>query len=283
MTEFGLGCFEHPNLFFLVFYIFTKKVFTKEKKCSKIITILYDWGDIMENQKPRYKRILLKLSGEALSTKETILSFDFIRKIGGVIQKCLDSGVQIGIIVGAGNIWRGRQGEDMNRVRADQMGMLATVINSIALQDAFTRMGIPTHVMTAIDMKGVSESFSASGAIRLLEEGNVVIFGGGTGSPFFSTDTAAALRAAEIEADAILMAKNIDGIYSADPNVVKGTVKYDSITYKEILDKQLKALDLSATTFCMENDILVYAFGLKDPENIYRVVMGEKIGTEIHK
>jgi uridylate kinase len=132
-------------------------------------------------------------------------------------------------------------------------------------------------------MKGVSESFSASGAIRLLEEGNVVIFGGGTGSPFFSTDTAAALRAAEIEADAILMAKNIDGIYSADPNVDKNAVKYDSITYKEVLDKQLKALDLSATTFCMENDIRAYAFGLKDPENIYRVVMGEKIGTEIHK
>lgn len=237
----------------------------------------------MEQTQPKYKRILLKLSGEALAAPNGILSFDFIRQVGGVIQKCLDNGVQIGIIVGAGNIWRGRQGENMNRVRADQMGMLATVINSIALQDAFTRMGIPTRVMTAIDMKGVSDSFSAGGAIRLLEEGNVVIFGGGTGSPFFSTDTAAALRAAEIEADAILMAKNIDGIYSADPNIDKTAVKYDSITYKEILDKQLKALDLSATTFCMENDILVYAFGLKDPENIYRVVMGEKIGTEIHK
>ena len=237
----------------------------------------------MEKTQPKYKRILLKLSGEALAAEKGILSFDFIRQIGGVIQKCLDSGVQIGIIVGAGNIWRGRQGEKMNHVRADQMGMLATVINSLALQDAFEGMGIPTRVMTAIEMKGVTETFSAQGAIRLLEEGKVVVFGGGLGSPFFSTDTAAALRAAEIEADAILMAKNVDGIYSADPNVDMKAVKYDSITYKEILDKQLKALDLSATTFCMENDILVYAFGLKDPENIYRVVMGEKIGTEIHK
>ena len=237
----------------------------------------------MENTQPRYKRILLKLSGEALAAPNGILSFDFIRQIGGVIRKCLDSGVQIGIIVGAGNIWRGRQGEKMNHVRADQMGMLATVINSLALQDAFEGMGISTRVMTAIEMKGVTDTFSAQGAIRLLEEGNVVVFGGGLGSPFFSTDTAAALRAAEIEADAILMAKNIDGIYSADPNVDKTAVKYDSITYKEVLDKQLKALDLSATTFCMENDIRAYAFGLKDPENIYRVVMGEKIGTEIHK
>lgn len=283
MTEFRLGCLEHPNLFFLVFYIFTKKVFTKEKKCSKIMVTIYNRGDTMEQTQPKYKRILLKLSGEALAAPNGILSFDFIRQVGGVIQKCLDNGVQIGIIVGAGNIWRGRQGEKMNHVRADQMGMLATVINSLALQDAFEGMGIPTRVMTAIEMKGVTETFSAQGASRLLEEGKVVVFGGGLGSPFFSTDTAAALRAAEIEADAILMAKNIDGIYSADPNIDKTAVKYDSITYKEILDKQLKALDLSATTFCMENDILVYAFGLKDPENIYRVVMGEKIGTEIHK
>lgn len=237
----------------------------------------------MENVNPKYKRILLKLSGEALEAEDGILSFDFIRHIGAVLRKCLDSGVQIGVIVGAGNIWRGRQGENMNRVRADQMGMLATVINSLALQDVFERMGIPTRVMTAIDMKGVSDSFSAREAIRLLETGNVVIFGGGTGSPYFSTDTAAVLRAAEIEADAVLMAKNIDGIYSADPKKCPDAVKYDSITYKEVLDKELKALDLSATTFCMENDIRAYAFGLKDPENIYRAVMGEKIGTEIHK
>ncbi len=237
----------------------------------------------MENVQPKYKRVLLKLSGEALSADDGILSFDFIRKIGGVIRKCLDRGVQIGVIVGAGNIWRGRQGEKMNRVRADQMGMLATVINSLALQDVFEGMGIPTRVMTAIDMKSVTDGFSAREAIRLLNEGNVVVFGGGTGSPYFSTDTAAVLRAAEIEANAVLMAKNIDGIYSADPKKCPDAVKYDSITYKEVLDKELKALDLSATTFCMENDIRAYAFGLKDPENIYRAVMGEAVGTEIHK
>ena len=238
----------------------------------------------METVQPKYKRILLKLSGEALAEGgDGILNFDFVTRVGEVLQKCLKQGVEIGIIVGAGNIWRGRQGGKMNRVRADQMGMLATVINSVALCDTFIGMGIPTVVMTAIDLKGVSEPFSAGRAIEHLSSGKVVIFGGGTGSPFFSTDTAAALRAAEIEADAILMAKNIDGIYSADPKTCPDAVKYDSLTYKEIINKELKALDLSAATFCMENNINAYAFGLKDPENIYRVVLGEKIGTEIHK
>ena len=238
----------------------------------------------MEKVTPKYKRILLKLSGEALSAKQNgILDFDFIAKVGEVLKKCMDIDVQIGIIVGAGNIWRGRQGGKMNRVRADQMGMLATTINSLALQDVFEEMGIKTRVMTATNMQSFADMFTARDAVRALEAGEVVIFGGGTGSPYFSTDTAAALRAAEIEADAILMAKNIDGIYSADPLVDPNAVKYDEITYKEVLDKQLKALDLSATTFCMENDIKVYAFGLKDPENIYKVVIGEKVGTEIHK
>lgn len=238
----------------------------------------------MEKIVPKYKRILLKLSGEALSAKEKgLLDFDFIARVGEVLKKCIDIDVQIGIIVGAGNIWRGRQGGKMNRVRADQMGMLATTINSLALQDTFEEMGIKTRVMTAINMQSVADVFTARDAIKALEDGEVVIFGGGTGSPFFSTDTAAALRAAEIEADAILMAKNIDGIYSDDPNVNDKAVKYDEITYKEVLDKQLKALDLSATTFCMENDIKAYAFGLKAPENIYRVVIGEKVGTEIHR
>ena len=238
----------------------------------------------MEKIVPKYKRILLKLSGEALSAKEKgLLDFDFIARIGEVLKKCIDIDVQIGIIVGAGNIWRGRQGGKMNRVRADQMGMLATTINSLALQDTFEEMGIKTRVMTAVNMQSIADVFTARDAIKALEAGEVVIFGGGTGSPFFSTDTAAALRAAEIEADAILMAKNIDGIYSDDPNVNDKAVKYDEITYKEVLDKQLKALDLSATTFCMENGIKAYAFGLKDPENIYRVVIGEKVGTAIPK
>ena len=238
----------------------------------------------METIQPKYKRILLKLSGEALAEGgDGILNFDFVTRVGEVLRRCLEAGVQIGIIVGAGNIWRGRQGGKMNRVRADQMGMLATVINSLALCDTFVGMDIPTVVMTAIDLKGVSEPFSAEKAISHMESGKVVIFGGGTGSPFFSTDTAAALRAAEIEADVVLMAKNIDGIYSADPKTCPEAVKYDSLTYKEIINKELKALDLSAATFCMENNINAYAFGLKDPENIYKVVLGERIGTEIHK
>ena len=238
----------------------------------------------MEKIEPKYKRILLKLSGEALADKGNgILDFDFITKVGEVLKKCTGVGVQIGIIVGAGNIWRGRQGGKMNRVRADHMGMLATTINSLALQDTFESIGLDTKVYTATSMQDFADKFTARDAIASLEQGKVVIFGGGTGSPYFSTDTAAVLRAAEIEADAILMAKNVDAIYSADPNVDPNAIKYDEITYKEVLDKQLKALDLSATTFCMENDIKVYAFGLKDPENIYKVVIGEKIGTEIHR
>ena len=230
------------------------------------------------------KRILLKLSGEALANGSgEILDFDFIVRVGEVLKKCTDIGVQIGIIVGAGNIWRGRQGGKMNRVRADHMGMLATTINSLALQDTFESIGIRCKVMTAVSMQAFADLFTARDAIDALEGGKIVIFGGGTGSPYFSTDTAAALRAAEIEADAILMAKNIDAIYSADPHVDPNAVKYDEITYAEVLDKQLKALDLSATTFCMENNIKVCAFGLKDPENIYRVVIGERIGTEIHR
>ena len=238
----------------------------------------------MNNVKTKYKRILLKLSGEALMADgDAILDFDFITKIGEVLKKCVDIGVQIGIIVGAGNIWRGRQGGKMNRVRADHMGMLATTINALALQDTFEEMGIKCKVMTAVSMQSFADMYTARDAIKNLEAGKVVILGCGTGSPYFSTDTAAALRAAEIEADAILMAKNIDAVYSADPHIDPTAIKYDEITYREVLDKQLKALDLSATTFCMENDIKVCAFGLKDPENIYKVVIGEKIGTEIHR
>lgn len=232
----------------------------------------------------KYKRVLLKLSGEALAAgSDGILNFDFIAEISDVLKKCIAEGVEIGIIVGAGNIWRGRQGGKMDRVRADSMGMLATVINSLALQDTFIQNGLDAVVMTSVDMNAFAESYTARGALRALKEGKIVIFGGGLGSPYFSTDTAAVLRAAEIEADAVLMAKNIDGIYSADPLKDPTAVKYDEITYKDILKDELKALDLTATTFCMENDIKAYAFELKDPMNIYRVIMGEKIGTEIHK
>ena len=238
----------------------------------------------MENMSPKYKRVLLKLSGEALAAgADGILNFDFIASIAEVLKKCREKGVEIGVIVGAGNIWRGRQGGEMDRVRADSMGMLATTINALALQDTFIQNGLDTKVMTAVEMQTFADRYVPRDAVRALEEGKIVIFGCGLGSPYFSTDTAAVLRAAEIQADVVLMAKNVDGIYSADPKKDPTAVRFDELTYAEILAKQLKALDLSATTFCMENDISAYAFELKDPMNIYRVIMGEKIGTEIHR
>ena len=232
---------------------------------------------------PKYKRILLKLSGEALASgKEDILDFEFISKVAKQIKRCVDAGVQIGVIVGAGNIWRGRQGTGMDRCRADHMGMLATAINSLALQDVFVREGMDTVVMTAVEMPAYAEHYNSRDAIRALEEGRVVVFGCGLGIPFFSTDTAAVLRAAEIEADCILMAKNIDAIYSADPKKDPNAVRYSDVTYRQILDENLRALDMTSAIFCMDNNINGYAFGLADPENIYRVVMGEAIGTAIH-
>ena len=233
---------------------------------------------------PKYKRILLKLSGEALAPKDAtgILDFDFIERVAAQIKRCVDVGVQVGVIVGAGNIWRGRQGTGMDQCRADSMGMLATTINSIALQDVFLRAGMDAYVMTAVEMKAFADPYSSREAIRRLEEGKVVIFGCGLGTPFFSTDTAAALRAAEIKADCILMAKNIDAIYSDDPKKNPDAVRYSDLTYRQILDRNLRALDMSSAIFCMDNNINGYAFGLADPENIFRVVMGEAVGTAIH-
>lgn len=238
----------------------------------------------MQNSSPKYKRVLLKLSGEALAAgSDGILNFDFIASVADVLKKCKEQGVQIGVIVGAGNIWRGRQGGKMDRVRADSMGMLATAINALALQDSFIEAGLDTKVMTAVEMQAFADKYVVRDAISALEDGKIVIFGCGLGSPFFSTDTAAALRAAEIEADVLLLAKNIDGVYTADPKLDPTATRYDELTYKEMIAKELKALDLSAATFCMDNGIDSYAFGLKDPMNIYRVIMGEKIGTEIHR
>lgn len=237
----------------------------------------------MEALKPKYKRILLKLSGEALSGKqEGILNFDFIAKVAESLKLCQEAGIEIAVIVGAGNIWRGRQGGSMNRCTADHMGMLATTINALGLKDSFEQAGLDTVVMTAVEMDYFADKYTSRDAVKKLEEGKIVIFGAGLGLPFFSTDTAAVLRAAEIDADVVLMAKNIDGIYSADPLKDPCAVRYDEITYKEILEKELRALDMTATTLCLDNNIKAYAFELKDPMNIYRVAMGEKIGTEIH-
>ena len=233
--------------------------------------------------KPKYQRILLKLSGEALASgQEGILNFDFIKVVAKQIKRCLDAGVEVAVIVGAGNIWRGRQGTGMDQCRADHMGMLATIVNSIALQDVFIREGMKARVMTSVEMKAFADIYTSRDAVEALERGEVVILGGGLGMPFFSTDTAAALRAAEIKADCILMAKNIDAIYSADPKKDPNATRYTDVTYAEIIEKNLRALDLSATTFCMDNNISGYAFGLADPENIYRAVMGEPVGTAIH-
>ena len=235
------------------------------------------------DMQPKYRRVLLKLSGEALAAgADGILNFDFTAQVAAQIKRCVDAGVQVAVVVGAGNIWRGRQGTDMDRVRADHMGMLATVINSIALQDAFVHAGMEAVVMTSVDIHAFADVDTARDAIAALEAGKVVIFGGGLGVPYFSTDTTAVLRAAEIHADCVLMAKNIDAIYSADPRKDPTATRYSELTYRQIIDQNLKALDLSAMIFCMENNVNGYAFGLADPENIYRVVMGEPVGTLIH-
>ena len=236
-----------------------------------------------EAVKPKYKRVLLKLSGEALAAGgKAILDNDFIGQVSRVVKKCHEHGVEIAIIVGAGNIWRGRQGEKMDRTRADHMGMLATTINALALQDAFEQIDLETRVMTPINMHEFAEPYIRNRAISHLKKGKVVIFGCGLGIPFFSTDTAAVLRAAEINADVVLLAKNIDGIYSADPRKDANAIKLDEISYKDMIDQGLAAMDITATSFSMDNNIPLLAFGLDDPENIYRAVMGEKIGTTIH-
>lgn len=231
---------------------------------------------------PQYKRVLLKLSGEALAGEASRgLDFDVIGSVCDVIKKCVACGVQIGIVVGGGNFWRGVKdgGDRMERTRADHMGMLATAINALAIADVLEQKGVDVRVQTAIEMRSVAEPYIRSKAIRHMEKGRVVIFGCGTGNPFFSTDTAAVLRAAEIDADAILLAKNIDGVYSADPRKDPTAVKYDSISYDDVLAQHLEVMDSTATSLSMDNKIPVILFALKDPENIYRVVMGEKVGT----
>lgn len=230
----------------------------------------------------KYKRVLLKVSGEALGGESGRgLDFDVIDRVCGVIARCAREGVEVGIVVGGGNFWRGlKDGRGMsNRTRADHMGMLATTINCLALADVLENKGVDVRVQTAIEMRSIAEPYIRSRAVRHLEKGRVVIFGCGTGSPFFSTDTAAVLRAAEIGADIILLAKNVDGVYSADPLKDPKAVKYDSITYDDVLAQRLGVMDSTATSLCMDNNIPIVLFALKDPENILRVVHGEKIGT----
>jgi len=238
-----------------------------------------------EHPVPVYKRVLLKISGEALAGKKSFgLDFDVIRNVCGVVKRCVEAGVEVGIVVGGGNFWRGVKdgGGKMERSRADHMGMMATVMNCLAVADVFEQLDVPVRVQTAIEMRAIAEPYIRLKADKHLRCGRVVIFGCGTGSPYFSTDTAAVLRAAEIGADAILLAKNIDGVYSADPKVDANAVKFDEISYDEVLARHLAVMDSTATSLSMDNHIPVILFALEDPENIYRVIMGERIGTIVN-
>lgn len=229
-----------------------------------------------------YRRVLLKLSGEALAAEAGRgLDFPFIHRVCAAVKECAAGGVQVGVVVGGGNFWRGVKdgGDRMERSRADQMGMLATIINSLALQDVLEQQGQPARVLTAQPMGNMTEPYSRPLADRYLREGIVVIFGGGTGNPYFSTDTAAVLRAVEIRADVILLAKNIDGVYSADPRKDPNAVKYDRISYDDVLARQLQVMDLPATSLALENHIPAMVFPLADPNNIVRAVRGETLGT----
>jgi len=230
----------------------------------------------------KYKRVLLKISGEALAgDAHRGLDFDVIGQVCDVVKQAVEMGVQVGIVVGGGNFWRGLKdgGDRMERTRADHMGMLATTINALAVADSLEQRGVEVRVQTAIAMNAIAEPYIRGKAIRHMEKGRVVIFGCGTGNPFFSTDTGAVLRAVEIEADAILLAKNIDGVYSADPAKDSSAVKYDQITFDEVLAKHLAVMDTTATSLAMDNRMPVLVFALKDPENILRVLRGEQIGT----
>ena len=235
-------------------------------------------------EKCTYKRVMLKISGEALSGANGFgFDFDTVSRIAKEVKEIVDMGIEVGLVVGGGNIWRGRSGEGMDRTTADHMGMLATCINALALQDALEGIGVKTRVQTAIEMKEIAEPFIRRRVVRHLEKGRVVIFGAGSGNPYFSTDTAAALRAAEIEADVILLAKNVDGVYDKDPNKFADAKKYDTLTYMEVIEQGLQVMDTTATTLCMDNNIPILVFGIEADGNIKRAMLGENIGTIVSK
>ena len=231
----------------------------------------------------KYKRILLKISGEALAGESKFgIDFETLKPLAKVIKNCSESGVQIAIVVGGGNFWRGRTSGNMNRVKADHMGMLATVINAIGLSDALEEQGVKSRVMTSIAIPQVGELYSPEKAIKHLEKGEVVIFGYGTGNAFFSTDTAASLRAAEIQAEIIFKATNVDGVYDSDPSKNPDAKKYSDITFKEVLAKNLNVIDSTAASMCRDNDISLLVFSMKDPNNISKAINGENLGTVVH-
>ena len=228
----------------------------------------------------KYKRVLLKLSGEALAgDQKTGINAEIVGKICDQIKILIEIGVEVSIVVGGGNFWRGRYGLNMERTTSDYMGMLATAMNGLALQDALESRGIYTRLQTAIEMREIAEPYIKRKALKHLHKKRVVIFSCGTGNPYFTTDTAAALRAAETEADIILLGKAIDGVYSADPKIDKNAAKYDEITYLDVLNKDLKVMDSTATALCKDNNIPIMVFGIAEPENMVKAVMGENVGT----
>ena len=233
----------------------------------------------MSDKQPKYKRILLKLSGEALAGEKKMgLDMPTVTEICKSIKKCYDVGTQIGIVVGGGNFWRGRSSGDMERTRADQIGMLATVMNALSVADALEKLGLEVRVQTALQMQQVAEPYIRNRATRHLEKGRIVIFACGTGNPFFSTDTAAALRAAEINADIIFKATMVDGVYNKDPKKYPDAVKYDTLTFTQVLTDQLNVMDMTAATMCRDNHLPILVFDLKDG-NIEKALSGEEIGT----
>ena len=232
------------------------------------------------DSKPKYARVLLKLSGEALAGEKRFgLDYSVIGSICSSVKKCADAGVEIGIVVGGGNFWRGRSSGAMDRTRADHIGMLATTMNALALADILESIGLDVRVQTAISMREVAEPYIRNRAVRHLQKGRVVIFGCGTGNPFFSTDTASSLRAAEIDADIVLKATMVDGVYDKDPKKYPDAVRFDEITFNDILVNNIAVMDSTAASMCKDNHIPIMVFSLDDPDNIYRACMGEKIGT----
>ncbi len=228
----------------------------------------------------KYKRVLIKLSGEALAGEKRFgFDYDTAESICKSIKKCVDLGAEVAIVVGGGNFWRGRSSGKMDRTRADHMGMLATVINALGLADVLESLGISTRVQTAIAMQQIAEPYIRNKAVRHLEKGRLIIFGCGTGNPFFSTDTTSALRAAEIDADIIFKATLVDGVYDSDPRVNPDAKKYDELTFSEVLNKQLNVMDMTAASLCRDNNIPVLVFSLEDPDNMVRAIQGETIGT----
>lgn len=229
---------------------------------------------------PKYKRVLLKLSGESLAGNETHgIDFETVLRICRPIKECVDMGVQIAIVVGGGNFWRGRSSGQMDHTRADHMGMLATTINALGVADALEQLGLTVRVQTAISMQQIAEPYIRNRAVRHLEKGRVVVFGCGTGNPFFSTDTAASLRAAEIDADIILKATMVDGVYDSDPKKNPNAVKYDTLSFMDVLNQNLQVMDSTAATMCKDNNIPILVFSIDQPENIKKAICGEPIGT----